>query len=288
MEQKINKSRMLLQFEQELKANEKSAATIAKYCQDILRFMEYARDGSEITKEMVIAYKQNLSETYAVTSANSKLASVNCFLRVIGRADCVVKTFKVQRTAFRAKECELSKKEYIRLLKAAEKKGNTCLCLIMQTICATGIRISELPFITVESLAVRRASVSSKGKTRTVILPVELCRKLEAYVEKRGVAAGSIFVTRNGKPLDRSNIYHGMKALCGDAGVEKSKVFPHNLRHLFALTYYEAERDICHLADLLGHANINTTRIYTIVSCEEQEQRIDGLDLLLDKKQITT
>ena len=200
----------------------------------------------------------------------------------------MVKTFKVQRTAFRAKECELSKKEYIRLLKAAEKKGNTCLCLIMQTICATGIRISELPFITVESLAVRRASVSSKGKTRTVILPVELCRKLEAYVEKRGVAAGSIFVTRNGKPLDRSNIYHGMKALCGDAGVEKSKVFPHNLRHLFALTYYEAERDICHLADLLGHANINTTRIYTIVSCEEQEQRIDGLGLLLDKKQKTT
>ena len=152
MEHKINKSRMLLQFEQELKANEKSAATIAKYCQDILRFMEYARDGSEITKEMVIAYKQNLSETYAVTSANSKLASVNCFLRVIGRADCVVKTFKVQRTAFRAKECELSKKEYIRLLKAAEKKGNTCLCLIMQTICATGIRISELQYFTVEIL----------------------------------------------------------------------------------------------------------------------------------------
>ena len=176
MEQKIKKTQMLLEFEKELKTTEKSQATIRKYRQDIIRFLDYAGEGSLLTKDMVIAYKQNLSETYAVTSINSKLAAVNSFLRCIGCKDFAVRTFKVQRTAFRAKECELTKEEYIRLLETAKKKGNITLCLIMQTICATGIRISELPFITVESLQMHRAKVSLKGKIRMVILPVELCR----------------------------------------------------------------------------------------------------------------
>ncbi len=281
MEQKINKKKMLLQFEKNLKESEKSMATIRKYLRDAKGFLDYAGEGNAVTKEVVIAYKQELIRTYAVTSANSILAAVNQLLRGAGCADCTVKAFKVQRDAFRAKERELSKEEYIRLLVTAKKMGRVRLCLVMQTVCATGIRISELPFITVESLRTRRAQVLLKGKTRTVLLPAELCKELKEYAVGRDIRSGSIFVTRHGKPLDRSNILHDMKLLCEEAGVETKKVFPHNLRHLFALTYYQSQRDICHLADLLGHSNINTTRIYTIASSEEQEQQIDGLGLLL-------
>ena len=279
--QKINMSVMLERFGQELKEAEKSRATIDKYLRDAARFIGFVGEGKIVTKDIVIAYKEYLAENYAVTSANSMLAAVNSFLRVIRCEDCAVKFFKVQSTAFRAKERELTREEYIRLVEAAKKKGKKCLSLIMQTICATGIRISELRFITVEALHVRQATVSLKGKTRTVILPVELCIELKRYIREKKITSGSIFVTRTGKPIDRSNILHGMKALCEAAKVLKSKVSPHNLRHLFALTYYKVERDICHLADLLGHSNINTTRIYTMVSCEEQEQQIDCLGLFI-------
>ncbi len=280
-ERKIDKSRMLRQFEQELRESEKSKATIDKYLRDVLRFMEFIGEGGEITKDSVIAYKQYLSESYAVTSANSMLAAINNFLRMTGCADCAVKFFKVQPTAFRAKEKELTRDEYVRLVEAAKKKGKKCLSLIMQTICATGIRISELRFITVEALHVRQARVSLKGKTRIVILPMELCRELKRYIREKKITSGSIFVTRTGNPIDRSNILHGMKSLCEAANVLRSKVSPHNLRHLFALTFYKVERDICHLADLLGHSNVNTTRIYTMVSCEEQEQQIECLGLFI-------
>ena len=279
--QKINMSVMLERFGQELKEAEKSRATIDKYLRDAARFMGFVGEGKIVTKDIVIAYKEYLAENYAVTSANSMLAAVNSFLRVIRCEDCAVKFFKVQSTAFRAKERELTREEYIRLVEAAKKKGKKCLSLIMQTICATGIRISELRFITVEALHVRKATVSLKGKTRIVILPVELCMELKRYIREKNITSGSIFVTRTGKPIDRSNILHGMKALCEAAKVLKSKVSPHNLRHLFALTYYKVERDICHLADLLGHSSINTTRIYTMVSCEEQEQQIDCLGLFI-------
>ena len=272
---------MLERFGQELKEAEKSRATIDKYLRDAARFIGFVGEGKIVTKDIVIAYKEYLAENYAVTSANSMLAAVNSFLRVIRCEDCAVKFFKVQSTAFRAKERELTREEYIRLVEAAKKKGKKCLSLIMQTICATGIRISELRFITVEALHVRKATVSLKGKTRIVILPVELCMELKRYIREKNITSGSIFVTRTGKPIDRSNILHGMKALCEAAKVLKSKVSPHNLRHLFALTYYKVERDICHLADLLGHSNINTTRIYTMVSCEEQEQQIDCLGLFI-------
>ncbi len=280
-EQKINRSEMLSQFEKELKEAEKSSATIDKYMRDAARFVEFIGESGAVTKDAVISYKQHLAKSYAVISANSMLAAVNSFLRTIGCGDCVVRFFKVQSTTFRARERELNREEYTRLVEAAKKNGKKCLSLIMQTICATGIRISELQFITVQALHIRKATVSLKGKTRIVILPVELCVELKRYTREKKITSGSIFVTRTGRPIDRSNILHGMKALCEEAKVLKSKVSPHNLRHLFALTYYKVEKDICHLADLLGHSSINTTRIYTMVSCEEQEQQIDCLGLFI-------
>lgn len=281
MTQKINQTEMLLKFKKNMKTEEKSQATIEKYLRDTKQFLEELGEGSEITKDRVIAYKESLAERYAVTSANSKVAAVNCFLRTAGCEGCSVKSFKVQKNVFRTKERELTKEEYIRLVKTAQRHGKRQLGMLIQTICATGIRISELPYVTVEALYTRRAVVSLKGKTRIVLLPAELCRELTAYVRTENIRSGSIFVTRNGKPLDRSNIFHSMKKLCEDAEVDRGKVFPHNLRHLFAVTYYKAEKDVCHLADILGHSSINTTRLYTIISCEEQEQQINGLGLLI-------
>lgn len=281
MTQKINQTKMLLKFKKNMKTEEKSQATIEKYLRDTKQFLEELGEGSEITKDRVIAYKESLAERYAVTSANSKVAAVNCFLRTAGCEGCSVKSFKVQKNVFRTKERELTKEEYIRLVKTAQRHGKRQLGMLIQTICATGIRISELPYVTVEALYTRRAVVSLKGKTRIVLLPAELCRELTAYVRAENIRSGSIFVTRNGKPLDRSNIFHSMKKLCEDAEVDRDKVFPHNLRHLFAVTYYKAEKDVCHLADILGHSSINTTRLYTIISCEEQEQQINGLGLLI-------
>ncbi len=281
MRRKVNRAKMLQKFEEHMRAGEKSRATIEKYLRDAGQFLEELGDGSEITKNRVIAYKQLMAEKYVVTSVNSKLAAVNCFLRASGCEECTVRTYKVQKKSFRAKERELTREEYLRLVKTAKDRGKQQLCLLMQTICATGIRISELPFITVEALYERRAVVSLKGKTRIVLLPAELCRELMVYAKERNIRSGSIFVTRNGKPMDRSNIFHSMKKLCEDAEVDRSKVFPHNLRHLFAVTYYMAEKDVCHLADILGHSSINTTRLYTIVSSEEQEQQINRLGLLL-------
>ena len=267
-------------FEERLREEEKSQATIQKYLRDIRVLQHFVGDSGKVSKEVVIAYKQELSTRYAPASANSMLAAANHFFQALGWQDCVVKSFRVQREVFRSSERELSKEEYVRLVETAERKGKTRLSLVMQTICTTGIRISELPFITVEALQSRRARVALKGKTRTVILPRELCKKLLCYAEEQQLYSGSIFVTGNGKPLDRSNILHAMKALGEEAGIPKNKLFPHNLRHLFAVVYYDAERDLSHLADLLGHSNINTTRIYTMVSCEEQEERLERLGLV--------
>ena len=279
-----SEGRMLAVFEQALREEEKSRATIEKYCRDVKAFLGYAGEGAAITKETVIGYKNWLGEHYEITSANSMLAALRKFLRCIGKEDCAVRSFRVQKEAFRGKERELKKEEYFRLLQAAGEAGDERLLMIMQAICSTGIRISELPFITVDALQSRRARVSLKGKTRTVLLPLELCRKLKQYARRRGVASGSVFVTRSGRPMDRSNILHSMKRLCRRARVEEAKVFPHNLRHLFAVTFYKEEKDICHLADLLGHSNLNTTRIYTLISCEEQEQKLNGLGLCGGKK----
>lgn len=267
-------------FRRELIEEEKSDATIEKYLRDLNTFSSFMGQEKAICKENVIRYKNYLVEHYAVTSVNSMLAAINCFFKRMGWYDCLVKSLKVQREAFRSHEREMSKDEYFRLLEVAKARGNERLYFVMQSICSTGIRISELKFITVESLNVGQARVSLKGKTRTVLLPADLRRHLKIYARDRGIKEGSVFVTKNGQPLDRSNILHEMKALCKDAGVDARKVFPHNLRHLFACIYYKAEKDLSHLADLLGHSSVNTTRIYTLVSGEEQAKQIDRLGLV--------
>ena len=262
---------------------EKSVSTIEKYRRDIETFRRWIGRGTEVTKNVVIRFKQMLREKYRLSSANSILSALNMFFRVMDWTECRVMTFKTQRATFRSEQKELSVDEYHRLLDAAREKGDVQILRIMETIAGTGIRISELPFITVEALDTRRALVSLKGKTREVLIPAKLCRKLRRYCRERGIKKGSIFITRSGNPLDRSNSLHRMKALSGAAGVDREKIFPHNFRHFFAVNYYRTEKDIVRLADLLGHSNINTTRIYTLISCESQLSVLDKIedDLLI-------
>ncbi|MBS6396064.1 MAG: tyrosine-type recombinase/integrase [Clostridiales bacterium] len=271
---------MLEEFRNELLKEEKSAVTIEKYMRDVKAFFAHM-ENTAISKERVIGYKQDLRERYADTSVNSILAALNRFFKFAGWYDCTVKSLKVQKKAFRAGNRELTRKEYYQLLDAAKTKGDWKTFLVMETICSTGIRVGELRFITVEALHERRATVTLKNKTRTVILSEELCKVLKNYVQKEKIRHGSIFVTKSGKPLDRSNILHAMKALCENAEVTPSKVFPHNLRHLFACRYYQLEKDLSHLADLLGHSDINTTRIYTLRSDKEEAKRIEMLGLVV-------
>lgn len=279
MEHFLNEA-MIDEFRLRLEEEEKSSATIDKYIRDVRTFFAYAGVAESINKTTMIAYKEYLITKYAAASVNSMLTSVNIFLKEMNWHDCVVKILKIQKEAFRAKERDLTKEEYYRLVRTAEKKGNIRLSLIMQTIGSTGIRISELKYITVAAINLGYASVCSKGKRRTVLLPEALCQKLKHYVREKKIQRGSVFVTRTGKNVDRSNVCHEMKALGREAGVMKKKIFPHNLRHLFALTYYRVKKDISHLADLLGHSNINTTRIYTLVSGEEQAKQIEFLGLV--------
>lgn len=247
-------------FELFLTEEEKSEATIEKYIRDARFFGEFISN-REITKQEVMEYKKKLVECYAPASVNSMLVSLNCFLHFIERPDCCVKLLKIQRQIFVSEKKELTAAEYRRLLKAAE---GTRLELVIQTICETGIRVSELKHITVEAVEQGRATVDCKNKTRMIFIPTHLRRVLLQYIKKNGTIAGSVFVTKSGKPINRSNIWRDMKALCEKANVAPGKVFPHNLRHLFARTFYSVERDIVRLADLLGHSSINTTRIYTI------------------------
>lgn len=277
------KADMLERFRKMLLEEEKSDATIKKYMHDIQTFFRYAKEAGKVDKEMVMEYKKTLLKRYQVTSVNSILASLNRFFQCMNMYECTIKTCRVQREAFRSQDRELTKCEYQCLLRTALKKGKRRLYLLMQTICSTGIRVSELRFITVQAVHAGRASISMKGKTRTILLSSRLQQKLKHYIREKGIREGSVFVSRNGNPLDRSNILHEMKALCKEAGVDQRKVFPHNLRHLFACTYYKMEKDISHLADLLGHSNINTTRIYTRISGEEQIRQMDRLDLLFEK-----
>ena len=254
-----------------LTEEEKSEATIEKYIRDVRFFGEFIST-REITKQEVMEYKKSLIESYAPASVNSMLVSLNCFLHFIERPDCCVKLLKIQRQMFVSEKKELTTAEYRRLLKAAQ---GTRLEIVIQTICETGIRVSELKYITVEAVEQGRATVDCKNKTRVIFIPSPLRKILLQYIKKSGIIAGSVFVTKNGKPLNRSNIWRDMKALCEKANVAPGKVFPHNLRHLFARTFYSIERDIVRLADLLGHSSINTTRIYTI---EAGRQHLDCLE----------
>lgn len=272
---------MLADYEYHLRNEERSRATIEKYKRDLKTFFCFLPSEKKVTKEMVICYKEYLLEKYAPASVNSMLAALNNFLGFINMHNCRVKPVKVQRKVFCSKEKELTKKEYLRLVAAAKSKENNRLCLLMETICSTGIRVSELAFITVEAVKEGKATVRSKGKSRTVFLPVNLCAKLKAYLKSKELKSGAVFISKKGNPLNRSNIWHEMKALCKQANVSASKVFPHNLRHLFAQTYYRLEKDLGRLADLLGHSNIETTRIYTMTSGDEHAKQVNALGLVV-------
>ena len=268
----------LQQFAAYLRQEEKSAGTVEKYLRDATAFAAHM-DGAPITKEAVAAWRDGLvSEGYSPTTVNSMVAAVNALLRFLGWENCRVKALRLQRRVFRDQSRELTREEYERLLTAAS--GKPRLGLLMETICGTGIRVSEVRYITVEAARAGRADISLKGKVRTILLPAKLCRKLLKYARKNKIASGEIFLTRSGKGLTRRQIWAEMKALCEKAGVEKSKVFPHNLRHLFARMFYKVTHDIAKLSDVLGHSSIETTRIYLISTGEEHARTLDRLGLV--------
>lgn len=259
---------------------ERSTATIQKYTHDLTELYLYL-NGQPLNKSVLIGWKQKLTETYAPATVNSMLTAVNGYLSYMGWPELRVKLLKIQKSLFLDEQKELTRREYIRLVQTAEREGNERLSLVIQTICATGIRVSELCFITAEAVCCGRAGITNKGKRRTVFLPNKLRRLLKQYLKKKKITAGAVFVTRTGKPLNRSNIWRDMKALCERAGVDSDKVFPHNLRHLFARTYYSMERDLSRLADILGHSNVSTTRIYTAESGAVHAKQMERMDLIV-------
>jgi len=270
----------LQEYEAFLKNEERSDATIEKYMRDIRRFFAYV-GSQEICKQRVLEYKNKVGRSYAVTSANSMLAALNSFFRFCGWHDLCVKQFRVQRQAYCSEEKELTHKEYVRLLEAARRKKNERLYLILQTICATGIRVSELQYITIDALHKGEAVVNCKGKNRRIFIVPKLKQKLLRYVDKRKISTGAVFITKNKKPINRINVWKEMKALCAQAKVAPSKVFPHNLRHLFARSFYKIEKDIVKLADILGHASVNTTRIYTVTTGAEHKRKMELMHLII-------
>lgn len=269
----------LVQYIEFLKEMERSPRTIEKYAHDIRRFSEFV-GGMDLTKAVVLCFKENLRKEISPVSANSILAAVNNFLKFLNLSQFCVKAFKIQRRLFSQKS-ELTEGEYRRLVKAAFKGNNERLALIIQTICATGIRVSELKFITVEAVKSGRAEVSCKGKYRVIFIPGKLKKILLDYIGKENILSGPVFITRGGKPVNRSNIWRDMKKLCEAAHVPSEKVFPHNLRHLFARAFYAIEKDIVRLSDLMGHSSVSTTRIYTMDSGREHFRQVNLMDLVV-------
>lgn len=279
MNKRLLTKEQLRAFAEYLRREEKSSATQEKYMRDVTAFQAYAGE-MPVTKELVLAWKKNLIDAdYAVRSINSMLASVNSLLVFLELGDCRVKNIRLQRQTYCTEDRELTKAEYLRLLEVSKK--NEQLNLIIQTICGTGIRVSELRFFTVEAMRHGEITVNCKSKTRTILVPGKLKKLLLEFAKKRGIQTGVIFVGRNGKPLDRSSIWRQMKTLCEAAGVKESKVFPHNLRKLFARTFYGVEKDIAKLADILGHSSINTTRIYIMTTGVEHRRKIERLGLVI-------
>lgn len=267
-------------FKQYLQREERVAGTIDKYLRDIRTFAEWLGD-RPIAKESATGWKAYLcSLKLCPETVNSKLSALNKYLKFLGRKECCLKYLRIQRKLFRRSERELSRNDYDRLLKTANELGRTRLALLMETICATGIRVSEVKYITAEAVEAGRAEVSLKGKIRMILIPGKLRRKLQKYVQKQKIVSGEIFITRNGKGLSRRQIWAEMKGLCAKAGVAASKVFPHNLRHLFAQAFYRVCRDVVKLADVLGHSSIDTTRIYLISTGEEHARQMDRLGLI--------
>ena len=258
---------------------EKAQATVNKYLRDVNEFQIWL-DEQELCKTAVLAYKSYICEQYAPASVNAALSSLNSFFNFMEWYDLRVKNLKIQKQIFASTDKELIKSEYDRLLQAAKQKKNERLYLLMQTICSTGIRVSEVRYVTVEAVARGIAEINCKGKRRQVFLPKQLCQILKQYIKEQKIKSGAVFVTKNGNPLDRSNIWSDMKKLCKAANVSEKKVFPHNLRHLFARTYYSLQKDIVRLADILGHSSVNTTRIYTMETGEIHRRQIQKLGLL--------
>ena len=270
----------LTAFVAHLRAEERSPGTVGKYLRDVSAFACWL-GSAPVTKELAAAWKEHLlSQGYAPITINSMLAAVNGLFHFLGWDECRVKFLKVQRRLFRDAGRELTRPEYEQLLAAARERGRERLALLMETICATGIRVSEVKYITVEAAQRGRAEISLKGKIRTILLPGKLCRKLLKYARKQKTVSGELFLTRNGNSLSRRQIWAELKRLCKYAGVEPTKVFPHNLRHLFATIFYRACKDIARLADVLGHSSIETTRIYLVTSGAEHARQMERLGLV--------
>ncbi len=277
----IMQNKTLCEFEKYLRLEEKAAATVEKYIRDVGRFLK-SINGCAITKELAISYKCSLlEENYAKRSINSIIASLNKFFDFLGRGECKLKSLKLQKQLYCSEENELTRSEYERLVMAAKRQSNERLMLVIETICATGIRVSELMYINAQAVREGKAVVSLKGKTRTVFIVSKLQKKLLCYMKAQNITDGPIFVTKRGKCLNRTSVWREMKKLCESANVNPNKVFPHNLRHLFARTFYSIDRDIAKLADVLGHSSINTTRIYIITTCTEHRRLMENMHLII-------
>ena len=278
---RIIKEKMLGRYETHLKREEKSKATVSKYLCDLRKLMVYA-DGKEIDKELMLAYKEKLltQDGYKVTSINSFLAAANSFFEYMGWLDLKVKAYKTQKETFCPENKYLSKEEYYRLVKTAKEMGKIRLAMILQTICAMGIRVSELKAVTVEAVRNNSVIIYNKGKIRKVFFPDELRKELLYYIGRNGIQKGAVFCTASGKAVNRSNIWREMKSICKEADVDGDKVFPHNLRHLFANVFYEMKKDIAKLADVLGHSNIETTRVYIKTTGKEHREQLNRMELV--------
>lgn len=281
MKEKVITEQELESFRKWLILEEKSESTVEKYLRDVAGFASFA-DGQAVTKERVLSYKAALlEEGYAPRSVNSMLASLNSFFIFAGWGECRVRSIRMQKKAYCSEDKELTRSEYERLVFAARKKGNDRLELILQTICGTGIRVGELKYITVEAARQGAAIISLKGKTREILIEKKLKKLLLSYAERKEIKSGPLFITRSGKPVCRSNIWKEMKELCIEAKVEPGKVFPHNLRHLFARIFYSIQKDLAKLADLLGHSSIETTRLYIISTGAEHRRTLEKMRLIL-------
>ena len=281
MKRRMITNRKLAEFGQYLREEEYGKATMEKYLREVGYFCRWL-ENRKVDKKITAEFKSELQEKgYAPSTINGKLSALNAFFRFAGWEECRVKFLRIQRQIFREQKKELNREEYGRLLKAAKDRKNERLALLMETICGTGIRISEMSYITVEALRRGRAEVVLKGKVRIIFLSEKLCRRLSEYAEKTGIVSGEIFLTGNGRRLSRRQIWREMKGLCQYAGLEEAKVFPHNLRHLFAEEFYRVSGDIVKLADVLGHSSIETTRIYLKTSGKEHTRYLDNMGLLM-------
>ena len=280
MEYRTSTVEQIREFSRYLREEERETATIDKYSRDVKDFFIWLKD-REISRERMGEWRGYLLQAgRKPVTINGKLSALNKFLSFLGRNDCRIKYLKIQRRLFRSTEKQLSKQEYIRLMETAHSLGRERLALLMETICATGIRVSEVKYITAEAIRAGRTEIALKGKIRTILLPGKLCRKLKKYAGKRKIVSGEVFLTRNGKGMSRRQIWAEMKSLCEKAGVTPSKVFPHNLRHLFAQTFYRVCRDVAKLADVLGHSSIETTRLYLISTEAEHVRQMERMGLI--------